>query len=324
MVPIDVSSKKQVLNFTSKGEYHFGLTVYDGIDNSTEEIIKIKVVDPPHLFSKSPYSFRSGGWFEQHRFNIPFSMTLQKGQTAEVKILPVSMIVNSLPLPGKIFLKPEYRTLDTSEYQVNYLSTIENSQTIILHYELVINEESRGLCFQYKFPTIAVNDKCVSDTLDIAVHIEDKLLNLRCDFINFRFEGSKIFGNKDTVSITKRVIAFRPSTRYYLYKGFSFDFGFVIPLFEEHLVDSLNIFNNPEGYYSLNYKLLSIPIYSSKNKYGVGAAFDFGHALAKFPLWVEWVHYPGYNSSCVSTGFELPSSWFVTVLFGSVLFGQLH
>jgi hypothetical protein len=319
IVPIDGSSKKQVLSFTNKGEYHIALTVSDGIADSKEEIIKIKVIDSPKLLAESYYSLKSKGLLSDCRFRIPFSIILPQGESAKPNIFWVSKTVHRSFLLQAIWGKPDIRTLSPNTYKVNYLSQTINSQSSTKYYEVVVEEEGAIADYQYEFHIAAQSSKLLSDTLQVRVDFQNRQCCFTGDFLNFSF-----FGHRDTVYTDKRVLAFRLGMRLHVYKETSLDFGKIIPLFEEDVEDSLDIFHTPDSYFSFNYSYLSIPIYLSKGKNGIGCSMDIGRLFGFFPLWIGITHYGHKNYSAnVSSGFELSPSWTPPVFLGWWVLGFL-
>jgi hypothetical protein len=315
IIPIDISLKKQVIRFSSTGEYHFVLTVNDGIVDSKEEIIKIKVIDPPYLYAEPHYSIKSKGMFSDHKFRVSLSMITEQGQNTKLKVLPVS-ITYSRPLLFQKFLgKPEARTLDAAQYEVNCLSRIVHSDIESRIYELVIKEQSPGADFQYGFHIMAENNKCVSDTLDIKVDFQGRDVRFRGALVNFGF-----FGKPDDVQNKKRVIGFCWGLRLYLYKTLSFDFGILEPLFEEDMVDSLDIFHTPDTYLGLNWQSIYIPIYISSGKTGIGVGLDFWEFSGLLPLSFEVVKYGNsYGSVNIVGSYKSQFQWFVPAFIAAMV-----
>lgn len=317
IAPLDISSRKQVVSFSKKGEYHFALTVNDGIVDSRQEIIKIRVIDPPYLSAESQYSIKSNGLLSDQKFRIPFSISVKQGESAVPRILLAS-IRNPRPfLLQKILGKREPRTLDAARYEVNYLASTVNSNPERKDYEVVVQEQSAVGDYQYQFHIIAQNTKCVSDTLDIIVDFQDRDLRFTGTFINFGF-----FGERNGVATQKRVVGLCCGLRYYLYKDISLGLGKIVPLFEEDIEDSLDIFDTPDMYWALNWKYMSMPIYISHKKTGIGVSIDYGRLFGLFPLSLGGARYGhDHYSANVSTGFEARGSWlFPVFIVSSALF----
>jgi hypothetical protein len=319
IVPIDVSSKKQVLGFANKGEYHFGLTVSDGIADSKEEVIKIRVIDTPKLLAQSYYSLKSKGLFSNPRFRIPFSIILPEGETAKPNVFWVSETIHRSFLLRAAWGKPRITTLPPNAYEVNYLSQTTDSQSTTRHYEIVVKEEGSVADYQHEFHIAAESGKLLSDTLVITVDFQQRQLCFTGDFINFSF-----FGERDTVPTQKRVLAFRLGQRVHVYKEISFDFGKIIPLFEQDIEDSLDIFDTPRSFISFNCSYLSIPMYTCKRKTGIGVSCDYGKLFGFFPLTVGVIRYGHKNYSAnVSSGFEFSPSWIPPIFLTWFVLGYL-
>jgi len=182
----------------------------------------------------------------------------------------------------------------------------------------LVKEESDNLDYEYKFGISAQNEQNVSDTLDMTVLFKKRNICFRGEFTKFIFSGSR-----DTISIERKVYAFRPSARFYLYKEISIDFGFVLPVYKEDIIDSLNIFRIPSRYYSLNFSLFSIPIYKAGPKYGIGFANNWQYVFPKLPLSIEYARYDDYSSYAISGSIELPSSWIAYIHLGFYFVGWI-
>lgn len=268
---LDPSSRKQTLAFQDTGEYHFALTVSDGITESDQKMIKIRAVEPPRLSSQRLHSMKSKGVLSDRKFHVPFSVELEQGDSAEVKVLRASLTWRRSPWTRWIRGEPQSRPLDPAKQQVRRLFTTGEGQRRISHYELVVEHKMTQDDWRYQFQVAAEDPRGTGDTLDVRVDFRSNDYCFAVDFVKFAF-----FGKKDTLPVDQRVLALRFGTKIHLYKGSYFEFGSIETLWEEDIEDSLDIFAIPHMYVELGSRALSVPIYFSSGRTGFGGRFRLG------------------------------------------------
>lgn len=311
---IDPSSRKQTLTFQDTGEYHFALTVSDGITESEQKMIKIKAVDPPRLSSRRLHAMKSDGLLSDKKFRVPFSVELEQGDSAKVRVLRASLTWRRSPWMRWmrwIRGEPQSRPLDPAKQEVRRLFTTGEGQRRISHYELVVEHRMTQDDWRYQFQVAAEDPRGTGDTLDVRVDFRSKDQCIRLDFVRFAF-----FGKKDTVTVDQRVLALRFGTKIHLYKGCYFEFGNIKTLWEEDIEDSLDIFDMPGTYVELGSRNITVPIYFTGGRTGFGARLRLGPISLGF---ARFGH--KYSSFDASVGSDLSIGTGVLLLMGWMIVG---
>ncbi|MFX0138484.1 MAG: hypothetical protein ACFFDN_32880 [Candidatus Hodarchaeota archaeon] len=312
ILPINPFSNRQEIIFNNLGEYYFGLTVSDGIVQSEEKVIKIKVVKPPYFSGEFQHSILDIGFFSKNKFEIPFTINTPRPDISSPKLISIhNKLTTSL-----IFKKFEKEIEDTNGVYIKFLSKKWDNFNNIQNYQLM--KSKRGFDGQYRFRLVAQTNKVNSDTISILVNYKKKRFHIRPNFMNISFYQVK---EDNKTQIENRTLVFRPSCRFYITKDLNTEFGVVLPLFKEKNKNCLNIYRIPKNYFSIKYSAWFLSYYFNGNPlifhnknlgYGEGMQIR----IPFLPFSIEHIKYshPEYHSINLNTEFEFRSDWSGAIL----------